>query len=57
VALLNVGLNIVVLPRWSWVGAAWTSLASDGALLIAVYLAVQWKRSVEGVREVMHAAD
>jgi hypothetical protein len=42
-----------VLPRWSWVGAAWTSLASDGALLIAVYLAVP----VEGVREVLHAAD
>jgi O-antigen/teichoic acid export membrane protein len=44
VALLNFGLNLAILPRWSWVGAAWTSLASDAALMIAVYLAVQWKR-------------
>ncbi|MGA2570311.1 MAG: glycosyltransferase [Terracidiphilus sp.] len=45
VALLNFGLNLVILPRWSWVGAAWTSLASDAVLVIAVYAAVQWKRS------------
>lgn len=61
VALLNIGLNIVVLPRWSWVGAAWTSLASDAALMIAVYATVQWKRSLQRsnklVREVAHAAD
>ena len=57
VALLNIGLNIVVLPRWSWVGAAWTSLASDAALMVAVYLAVQWKRSVGRIGEVMHATD
>ncbi|MGO8759492.1 MAG: glycosyltransferase [Terracidiphilus sp.] len=44
VALFNFGLNLVVLPRWSWVGAAWTSLASDAVLMIAVYLAVQWIR-------------
>lgn len=43
VALFNIGLNLVILPRWSWMGAAWTSLASDAALMIAVYAAVQWK--------------
>ena len=43
VALLNIALNIVIIPRWSWVGAAWTSLISDAALMIAVYLAVRWK--------------
>lgn len=57
VAIFNIGLNLVVLPRWSWVGAAWTSLASDGALMIAVYAAVQWKRSTSALRMVGQAAD
>ncbi len=57
VALLNIGLNLIVLPRWSWVGAAWTSLASDGALLAAVYFAVQWKLSAGTIREVAHATE
>jgi len=43
VAILNIGLNLIVLPRWSWVGAAWTSLASDAVLMVAVYAIVQWK--------------
>jgi O-antigen/teichoic acid export membrane protein/GT2 family glycosyltransferase len=57
VALLNIGLNILILPRWSWVGAAWTSLASDAALMIAVYAAVQWKLSAGTIREVAHATE
>jgi O-antigen/teichoic acid export membrane protein/glycosyltransferase involved in cell wall biosynthesis len=57
VAILNIGLNFLILPRWSWVGAAWTSLASDAVLMIAVYCAVQWKRSARPVREAMHATD
>ena len=57
VALFNIGLNLVILPRWSWVGAAWTSLASDAALMIAVYVAVQWKRSTALMRVVGQAAD
>ncbi len=55
VALLNIGLNFLVLPRWSWVGAAWTSLASDAVLLAAVYIAIQWKRSVNSMPEAVHA--
>jgi len=43
VALLNIGLNIAIIPRWSWVGAAWTSLISDAALMIVVYMVVRWK--------------
>jgi O-antigen/teichoic acid export membrane protein len=43
VALLNIALNIVIIPRWSWVGAAWTSLISDAILMVAVYLVVRWK--------------
>ena len=27
IALFNIGLNLVVLPRWSWIGAAWTKLS------------------------------
>lgn len=63
VALFNFGLNLVILPRWSWVGAAWTSLASDAALMIAVYLAVQWIRPAKTIerphnqRIGSHAAD
>lgn len=57
VALLNVGLNLIVLPRWSWVGAAWTSLASDAALMIAVYFAVQWKLPARTMQEVVHATE
>jgi O-antigen/teichoic acid export membrane protein len=28
----NLALNIYLVPRYSWLGAAWTSLATDGAL-------------------------
>ncbi len=37
VALVNIVLNLMVLPRFSWRGAAWTSLGCDG-LLVAVFL-------------------
>jgi O-antigen/teichoic acid export membrane protein len=59
VALLNIGLNLLVLPRWSWVGAAWTSLASDAALMVAVYAVIQWKISTSSIkpRGLVHALD
>jgi O-antigen/teichoic acid export membrane protein len=31
-ALLNFVLNLILIPRFSWLGAAWASLATDGAL-------------------------
>jgi O-antigen/teichoic acid export membrane protein len=37
VALVNIALNLMILPRYSWRGAAWTSLGCDG-LLVAVFL-------------------
>jgi O-antigen/teichoic acid export membrane protein len=40
VALLNVGLNLAILPAYGWRGAAVTSLISDGALAIGVWCAV-----------------
>jgi O-antigen/teichoic acid export membrane protein len=36
VALINIGLNLIILPRYSWRGAAWTSLGCDG-LLVAMF--------------------
>jgi O-antigen/teichoic acid export membrane protein len=38
IALFNVGLNFWLIPAYSWRGAAWASLASDGALAMAMYL-------------------
>ena len=32
VAISNIGLNVWLIPRFGWRGAAWASLASDGAL-------------------------
>ncbi len=59
VALLNIGLNLLILPRWSWVGAAWTSLASDAALMVAVYAVVQWKIAANAIKDrgLVHALD
>jgi O-antigen/teichoic acid export membrane protein len=36
VAAANIAANLVILPKYSWRGAAWTSLACDG-LLVAVF--------------------
>jgi O-antigen/teichoic acid export membrane protein len=38
VGLVNVGLNLVILPRYSWRGAAWTSLACDSMLVVVFWL-------------------
>jgi O-antigen/teichoic acid export membrane protein len=43
IAVVNVGLNLAILPRYGWMGAAWTSLASDGLLLVSLWMAVQYK--------------
>jgi O-antigen/teichoic acid export membrane protein/glycosyltransferase involved in cell wall biosynthesis len=50
VAILNIGLNLLILPRWSWRGAVWTSLISDAVLLGAVYMVVR-HRMAAGRRE------
>jgi O-antigen/teichoic acid export membrane protein len=38
VALLNIGINLVILPRYTWRGAAWASLACDALLACAFWL-------------------
>jgi O-antigen/teichoic acid export membrane protein len=40
VAVLNILLNLAILPRYSWRGAVWTSLASDAAMALLLWLAV-----------------
>ena len=39
VALINIGLNLLILPRYSWRGAAWTSLGCDGLLVLLFWSA------------------
>ena len=43
IALVNVGLNLVILPKYGWLGAAWASLASDGLLLFSLWIVIQYK--------------
>ena len=42
VALFNVLVNLWIIPAFSWRGAAWSSLASDGLLAVMVWTAVWW---------------
>lgn len=44
VAALNVALNLWLIPRYSWRGAAWSSLASDGALGLINISLLLWLR-------------
>jgi O-antigen/teichoic acid export membrane protein len=37
-AMLNLGLNILLIPRFTWRGAAWASLATDGGLAIVTWV-------------------
>jgi O-antigen/teichoic acid export membrane protein len=41
-ALLNLGLNALLIPRFSWHGAAVASLLTDGALAAMSWLSVAW---------------
>ena len=40
-AALNGALNLVLIPRFGWLGAAWTSLVTDGALAATNWLILQ----------------
>jgi O-antigen/teichoic acid export membrane protein len=42
VGILNVWLNLYFITRWTWRGAAWTSLMCDGLLVIAFWIALKW---------------
>jgi len=41
-AALNLGLNMWMIPRFGWLGAAWASLAADGALAATNWMILQY---------------
>jgi O-antigen/teichoic acid export membrane protein len=41
IVVVNVFLNLWLIPEYSWRGAAWASLASDGLLLVFLWLGLQ----------------
>ena len=47
VASINIGLNLLILPRYSWRGAAWTSLGCDGLLVVTFWFTVLYCRRRE----------
>lgn len=42
VAVFNVLINLWLIPAYSWRGAAWSSIASDGLLVCGIGAAVWW---------------
>ncbi|AXC13676.1 Membrane protein [Acidisarcina polymorpha] len=48
VAFFNFGLNLFLIPRFSWRGAAWSSLATDGALAVICWAMLLFLLEREG---------
>ena len=44
VAVWNVGLNLWLIPRYGWVAACWTSLASDSLMAVINLCMITWFR-------------
>lgn len=53
VAILNTAANFVILPRYSWRGAAWVSLGCDGLLVIAFWLSAIYGLSKKNLTSAM----
>ncbi len=49
VLLLNVGLNLVLIPRFSYHGAAWATLVSEATLLAVVCVVVAFSVKISGM--------
>jgi O-antigen/teichoic acid export membrane protein len=47
VAIFNVAINFWLIPIWGWRGAAWSSLAADGLLVVVLQLAIWFYLSAE----------
>jgi len=56
VALLNVALNLWLIPLYSWRGAAWASLASDGSLMVGLFIIIALLFRKETKRQVLESA-
>ena len=52
-AVFNFGLNIYLIPLYSWRGAAWTSLATDGLLGGFNWMVLLWLTSTSRFQEGM----
>ena len=46
ISIFNIGINLWLIPLYSWQGAAWSSLASDGLLMMMLWsmVAVQYRK-------------
>jgi O-antigen/teichoic acid export membrane protein len=42
VAVFNVAINFWLIRAFSWRGAAWSSLATDGLLMVLLYMIIRW---------------
>ena len=42
VAVFNVLINFWIIRAFSWRGAAWSSLATDGLLMVLLYMIIRW---------------
>ncbi|HTY84487.1 MAG TPA: oligosaccharide flippase family protein [Silvibacterium sp.] len=55
VALFNILINLWIIPAYSWLGAAWSSIASDGALMcllgVAIFALSRTKQEVTTIME------
>jgi lantibiotic leader peptide-processing serine protease len=43
-AAFNISLNLCLIPRFSWLGAAWASLATDAMLGVMLWSVLVWMR-------------
>ena len=54
VAIFNILINLWIIRAFSWRGAAWSSLMTDGLLVVLLYLIIRWhlrrERLVGGVK-------
>jgi O-antigen/teichoic acid export membrane protein len=59
VAVFNVGINMWIIPAYSWRGAAWSSIASDalllGAFATAVFVLLRRSQHLAGRTQVIEA--
>jgi O-antigen/teichoic acid export membrane protein len=47
IAIFNIAINLWLIPLYSWKGAAWASLTSDGLLMLLLWISVAffyWKQ-------------
>jgi hypothetical protein len=42
VCLFNIAVNLWVIRAFAWRGAAWSSLFTDGLLIMLLYLIIRW---------------